>query len=252
MKLFIRIKYDGTPFSGYQAQKGRYTVQQALNEACERLFGFECDVTGCSRTDAGVHALDFCATVEKKEKDYLETSVPIEKIPFALNFVLPDEICVVSAEWKEADFHARYSVSGKTYVYRILNSPYRDPFEINRSMHFPKFIGEDVIERMNRAANNFCGKHDFSAFMAVGSKICDPVRTVTSASVIKSGDIIMFSVSADGFLYNMVRIMAGTLLEVAKGNISAEDILSIIDSRDRKRAGNTLPPYGLYLVKVDY
>lgn len=252
MKLFIKIKYDGSSYSGYQVQKGTPTIQQALNEATAKLFGTECDITGCSRTDAGVHALCFCATVERRGTTGLETSIPVEKIPYALNTLLPDDISVFYAEWKDDDFHARYSVAGKTYIYRIYNSPFRDPFEEKRSMHYPRPLSENAVVDMNDGAKLFCGKHDFTSFMATGSKICDPVRTVRYASVIKEGNIIVFRVSADGFLYNMVRIMAGTLLDVAVGKMRPEDIVPIIEAKDRKKAGTTLPPWGLYLEKVDY
>lgn len=252
MKLFIKIKYDGTNYAGYQVQNNASTIQQELNKATSDLFGVKCDITGCSRTDAGVHAYCFCATVQEHASEHLSTAIPAERIPQALNVRLPDDISVYCAEFVTTDFHARYSVKSKTYEYRILNSPYRDPFEVNKAYHFTKNICDADLLRMQKAALEICGTHDFSAFMAAGSKITDPVRTVYSCSVHRDGDIIYIRISADGFLYNMVRIICGTLIEVAKGNLNFDDIRRIIDSRDRSLAGATLPARGLYLVDVEY
>lgn len=252
MKLFLKIKYDGTNYAGYQVQNNAPTIQSELNKATSELFGFKCDITGCSRTDAGVHATCFCATVQRHSSDELETGIPIERIAQALNVRLPDDISVFHAEFVPSDFHSRYDVKSKTYEYRILNALYKDPFERNRAFHFSKVIGDDDLLNMQKAAHAFCGKNDFSAFMAAGSKITDAVRTVYDCTVQRNGDIISVRITADGFLYNMVRIICGTLIEVGKGNISPDDIAEIILSRDRKRAGATLPPHGLYLVDVKY
>ncbi|MGM9642377.1 MAG: tRNA pseudouridine(38-40) synthase TruA [Eubacteriales bacterium] len=252
MKLLLRIKYDGTAYAGYQVQKNAATVQQRLNEAVADLFGFECDVTGCSRTDAGVHALCFYATVEKRGSPSLETAVPVEKIPLALNVRLPDDIAVCEARFVSEDFHARYSVLSKTYEYKISDSPFRDPFALNRAYHYPTVISDVQISLMQEAANNICGKHDFKSFMASGSSVSDTVRTVYSCTVERTGDYVVIRICADGFLYNMVRIICGTLIEVAKGNSAPSDICEIIGARDRKIAGPTLPPEGLYLAEVNY
>lgn len=252
MKLFLKIKYDGTAYAGYQVQNNAPTVQKVLNDAVCDLFGYECDVTGCSRTDAGVHALCFCATVQKHGESSLETTIPCERIPYALNIRLPDDIAVFYSSWVNDDFHARYSVISKTYEYRINNSRFKDPFTVNKAYHYPKPISDSDITLMNEAAKLICGKHDFSAFMASGSSVTDAVRTVHNCDVRKSGDEIIIRISADGFLYNMVRIICGTLLEAAKGSIRSESINQIIDSKDRKCAGATLPAHGLYLVDVKY
>lgn len=252
MKLFLKIKYDGTAYAGYQVQNNAPTVQKALNDAVSDLFGYDCDVTGCSRTDAGVHALCFCATVQKHGESSLETTIPCEKIPYALNIRLPDDISVFHSSWVSEDFHARYSVTSKTYEYRINNSRFRNPFLLNKAYHYPKPVTDSEIALMNKAAKSICGKHDFSSFMASGSSVTDTVRTVHGCDVWRSGDEIIVRISADGFLYNMVRIICGTLLEVAKGNIQYELIGTIIDSKDRRNAGPTLPAHGLYLVDVKY
>ncbi len=256
-KLLLYIRYDGRgsdsrPFCGYQAQKNGYSIQQALNEGTEALFGYPCDITGCSRTDSGVHANMFCATVTPKGKDSMETTIPLDKLPRALNIHLPDAVAAYKALWVPADFHARYSVSSKEYIYRIHNSPERDPFARNRAWHYPRPITDDAFAAMQIAARGFVGKRDFSACMASGSKVQDTVRHVMSASVERQGEEILFRVRADGFLYNMVRIMVGTLAEVAEGHISAESIPARLDSLNRQSFGRTAPAEGLYLNRVFY
>lgn len=252
MKLLVKISYLGTRYCGYQTQPNGETVQQKLNEATRALFGFDCDIVGCSRTDSGVHAKEFCATVSKRGTEELQTTIPTERIPQAMNQHLPPDICVFGAEWVPETFHARYSVAAKEYIYRIYNRREMDPFEVGRAAHLPCRIGESDLHRMQEAARAFCGKHDFSAYMAQGSKITDPVRTILLSDVEREGDLILFRVRADGFLYNMVRILAGTLVEVAQGKILPSDIPAITESRDRSRAGLTMPACGLYLNRVFY
>ncbi len=252
MKLLLKIKYDGTAYAGYQVQRNALTIQEVLNSAANDLFGHRCDITGCSRTDAGVHATCFCVTVQKSGDDGDVTKIPITKIPYALNARLPDDISVVDSAWVNDDFHARYSVISKTYEYKILNAEQRDPFMYNRAYHFPKPIGNHQIEMMQTAADLLCGTNDFASFMASGSKIVDTVRTVYSCNITKNDDIILIKVSANGFLYNMVRIICGTLLDVARGVIAPDDISKILQSRDRNAAGATLPAHGLYLTDVCY
>ena len=260
-KLLLYIRYDGRgsesrPFCGYQAQKNGYSIQQALNEGTEALFGYPCDVTGCSRTDSGVHARMFCATVTRKGQDFLETSIPMDRLPRALNIHLPDAVAAYKALWVPADFHARYSVTSKEYVYRILNTPDRDPFERGRAWHYPRPLGDEALSAMQIAAEGFVGRRDFSACMAAGSTVQDTVRHVMAASVESTptgeGRLITFRVRADGFLYNMVRIMAGTLVEVAEGRMAAESIPARLESLDRQCFGRTAPAEGLYLNRVFY
>lgn len=251
-KLLLYLRYDGTRFCGYQAQQNGYSVQQALNEGTADLFGHPCDITGCSRTDSGVHARMFCATVTRHGCDHISTTIPTERIPRALNIRLPDALAVYEALWVPTDFHARYSVSSKEYVYRILNAPARDPFEAGRAWHLPKAISDEAFAAMQTAASGFVGKRDFAACMAAGSAVQNTVREVLSASVEREGDIITFRVRADGFLYHMVRIMAGTLVEVAEGRMSADSMPARLDSLDRRAMGRTAPPEGLYLNRVFY
>lgn len=252
MKLFLKISYLGTAYSGYQTQKNGVAVQQMLNQATAKLFGHECDICGCSRTDKGVHANEFCLTVCEHGRDYLSTSVPTDSIVRALNVYLPDDISVYSAEWRDADFHARYCVKSKEYVYRIYNASVRSPFEQGRSLHYPRQLDDCALDRMRCAAKLLEGMHDFTSFMASGSKITDCKRTVYCTNLIRNGDLISFSISADGFLYNMVRIIVGTLLEVAEGKKEPEDIVKILEARDRAMAGRTAPAEGLYLNRVLY
>ena len=229
-KLLLYISFDGRAFCGYQVQANGPSVQGALNRATADLFGFPCDITGCSRTDSGVHARMFCCTVTAHGTQELPTTVPVGRIPQALCVRLPDAISVRYARWVPADFHPRYDVSSKEYIYRFLASPCRDPFEIGRSWHIPCPLLPHAERIMDTAARGFIGRHDFTACMASGSTVCSPVRHVTEAGVERSGDILIFRVRADGFLYNMVRIMAGTLYETASG----------IFRRSRSRSG--LPP----------
>jgi len=252
MKLFLKIKYLGTDFCGYQVQKERRTVQGELNRAAKELFSYDCDITGCSRTDSGVHANCFCVTVAKKGENDIETDIDVSKIPRAMSAHLPDDIAVVSASLVDSDFHPRYDVKYKEYIYRIYNGNVRDPFEMGRSLYVPQTLDGEAVERMNRAAAHFVGKKDFSAFMAQGSTVESTVRNVIYAEVSREGDIITFKVAADGFLYNMVRIMAGTLISVGLGRTDESEIPGIISSCNRERAGMTAAAHGLYLNKVIY
>ena len=252
MKLFIKFSYRGTSYSGYQVQNNAPTIQQKLNEATKAVFGRDCDITGCSRTDSGVHANCFCATVSQKGRDLLESAIPIERIPTALSAHLPWDICVFDAKWVEDTFHPRYDVREKEYIYRFYNRQMRSPFEEGRSAHVPKPLTDTDIERMQLAAATLCGTKDFAAYMAQGSSVTSTVRTITRAEVLKDGDVVIFRVAADGFLYNMVRILAGTLLAVGQGKLTVEDVERITAQKDRTAAGMTMPACGLYLNRVFY
>ncbi|MBR2907408.1 MAG: tRNA pseudouridine(38-40) synthase TruA [Clostridia bacterium] len=252
MKLLLRIRFLGTAYAGYQVQKNANTVQAELNRATEALLGFPCDIVGCSRTDSGVHANEFCCTVTKKGSGSLDISLPADRFPRALSCLLPEDIGVTSAEWVREEFHPRYDVRYKEYVYRIHAAYERDPFLVGRALTYKHPIDDEAFTRMERAACDFCGEHDFSAFMAAGSKVQSTVRCVEYARLERDGALITFSVAANGFLYNMVRIMVGTLLDVAEGKIDADAIPTILASHDRSLAGFTAPPCGLYLNRVVY
>lgn len=247
MKYFAKVKYLGTDFHGFQVQPGLRTVQGELGTALETALGYPCKVTGCSRTDAGVHANEFCLTVECDG-----ATVPPEKLPIAVSRFLPNDLSLFYAEACDESFHPRYDVVEKEYLYRIVNTRIYDPFLVGRAWFVPRYIDDEGLARMRRASDAFLGKHDFSAFMSEGSDTVDAVRCVSSLTVERCGDEIDIKICADGFLYNMVRIIVGTLIECAHGRFAPEDMPSIIASCDRQRAGRTAPPEGLYLNRVLY
>ncbi len=250
-KILLTISYNGTNYHGYQLQNDKPTIALEMNRATKEVFGFDCNVTGCSRTDSGVHALGFCLTVEPKSEEN-EITIPLDKIPIAYNTRLPNDIAVLSACEVDKNFHPRYDALKKEYVYKIHASKIRNPFYSNLALEYGREISDENLEKMTRAATFFLGTHKFDAFMAVGSKIENTERTVYETRVERNGDLVEFTVSADGFLYNMVRIMVGTLLRVAEGKIKPDDIPSIILSQRRDNAGFTAKPDGLYLKKIYY
>ena len=249
MKILIELSFIGTAFCGWQSQKNGGSVQETLTEAAGKLFGFPCDITGCSRTDSGVHAIGYRAAITARGADSIITSIPVGAVPRALNTFLPQSISVLSAREVPDTFHPRYDVKYKEYLYRILDRPERDAFLAGRCWHIPHRLDEGA---MDLGAKAFIGRHDFSSFMAAGSDIKDTVRTVTAASVVREGSTVVFRVSADGFLYNMVRIMTGTLVRIGEGKASATDVQKVISARDRSAAGVTAPAEGLFLNKVVY
>ncbi len=242
-RYLLTISYLGTAFCGWQVQPNGESVQQVLGDAIAKVFHVSHGVTGCSRTDSGVHANMFCCHTD------IETEMPPEKIILALNNNLPPEIAVKKCQQVADDFHARYSCVGKNYIYKISNKPYLDPFSDGRVYWYKHRLN---LENMKLAAELFVGRHDFSAFCAANASVVDKVRTITECSVTETEDIIVISVSADGFLYNMVRIIVGTLLEVGCGKIKYSSIPQIISSKQRELAGFTAPAHGLYLNKVFY
>ena len=252
MKLLLKIAYLGTAYCGYQVQNNGVTVQQRMNEATEAVFGFPCDIVGCSRTDSGVHANEFCLTVAQKGMNRIDFSIPLDKIPTALNCRLPVDIAVREASLVPEEFHPRYDVKYKEYVYKIWNGKTKNPFLADRALYPAYMLSTRQISLMNDAAKRFVGKHDFASYMATGSKIKDSVRTVFYADVTAEGEVITFRVAADGFLYNMVRIMMGTLLEIAKEGSDPHRVDEITEGRDRRLAGTTAPAHGLYLNRVCY
>ena len=247
MKYFAKINYLGTNFHGFQVQPGLRTVQGELCSALSKTFSAPVKVTGCSRTDAGVHANEFCVKIECDE-----ATVPADKLSIAVSRYLPNDISLFYTEICQDDFHPRYDAISKEYLYRIINRRVYDPFEFGRAWFYPREVNEEHIERMREAARYIIGKKDFSSFMSEGSCADDTVREVFYLDIQKNGDLIEVKICADGFLYNMVRIIVGTLIETAHGRFSPEDLKSIIESRDRTRAGMTAPPEGLYLNRVNY
>ena len=247
MKYFAKINYLGTNFHGFQVQPGLRTVQGELSSALEKTFSAPVRLTGCSRTDAGVHANEFCVKIECDG-----ATVPADKLAIAVSRFLPNDISLYYAKECADDFHPRYDVVSKEYLYRIINKKIYDPFEFGRAWFLPRFIDEDGIRLMNEGASYIIGKKDFSSFMSEGSDVDDTVREVFYLKVEKIDDLIEIRVCADGFLYNMVRIIVGTLVEVACGRFSPEEVDKIIKLKDRTKAGMTAPADGLYLNKVNY
>lgn len=243
MNVLIKLAYDGTNYCGFQIQDDVPTVFGVFQDALLKILGHSTDIKGCSRTDSGVHAKEFCLSFRTDKE------LNLHRLPLALNANLPRDIRVKEAVQVDDDFHARYSSKGKEYTYYILNSHIDDPF-IDR--YYYKVATPLDTDRMHRAAQHYVGTHDFRSFMAAKSKITDCVRTVYSAKVEREGDMVKFIVSADGYLYNMVRIMVGTLLDVGKGITTPDSVRRVIDAADRSAAGATVPPQGLFLTKVFY
>ena len=246
MTYLLWIAYKGTNYGGFQVQPNAPTVCAAVQDAMQRVLGCRPDVKGCSRTDAGVHArrfaLSFCYTGK----------VPAEKMVQAFNAHLPPDIRALEI-WPVAEnFHARYAAHAKTYRYYILNARVDDPFTFDTCCR----IGPELdVAAMQAAADRFVGTHDFLALCASGSSVAahgDTVRTITRCTVERAGDRVTITVTADGYLYNMVRILAGTLVEAGLHKRTPESIPALLASRDRRRAGQTLPAKGLFLEDVAY
>ncbi len=245
-KILLKISYFGKNYCGWQFQINGNTVQREMSLAVRACYGCNVNVAGCSRTDSGVHAINYFCTLELPEN---APDIPINKIPTALNVRLPLDITVLEASKVSDDFHPRYSALSKTYEYRMYDSDQRDPFEEGRAWHVGWKLNEKV---MDKNAKHFIGSHDFTAFMASGSEITDAVREIYDASVTRENGMVIFRVRGNGFLYNMVRIMTGTLVDISCGRLSDGSIPEIIKSKDRKNAGVTSPADGLYLLDVEY
>lgn len=240
----ITIEYDGTSYNGWQSQKNGTGIQEILTNAIHQVCNDVDKINGAGRTDAGVHAFGQTANF------LTESKVPIKKMATAINVYLPKDIVVKSAEEVKKDFHSRYSAKGKKYMYIVNNSETRSGLDFYREYHFNYELD---YKSMKKAAEIFEGTHDFRGFMASGSSVKDTIRTISKIQIKKKDDgRIIFNFTGDGFLYNMVRILVGTLLEVGTGKIKVEDLKDIILSKDRKRAGKTVPAQGLYLVEVYY
>ena len=239
----LQLQYVGTRYHGWQVQPNGITVQETLQNAIEKVTDLRSAVTGCSRTDAGVHANRFYCTTVRPER------LSDAKFVRALNAVLPNDIAVLRCDAVTEDFHPRYSAVAKRYVYRIWNGAVRNPFEEGLSLHLHAPLN-DV--RMNEIAALFIGTHDFSAFCSAGSSVQDKVRTIRLSQIMRDGDLVTYTVEADGFLYNMVRILVGTILDVAAGRLSEKHIRQALDTGDRNCAGATAPACGLYLDEVYY
>lgn len=243
MNIKIELQFDGTAYHGWQIQPGKATVQGAVSEALRSLTGENINVCGCGRTDAGVHAKMYVCSFRS------DTGIPIERIPYALNSVLPEDIVCTGACRVPEDFSANRSAKAKTYSYVIDNGGFPNVFLSRFAWHYKHPLDFD---EMRAAAEPFCGTHDFIGFASSGFSVKTTVRTVYSLELSKKDSIITMDITGNGFLYNMVRIIAGTLVYAGGGRISASEIPDIIGSRQRGRAGITAPAKGLYLKEVFY
>lgn len=241
--LMLKVEYDGTNYHGWQRQDNAVTVQEVLETSLKKITKEKITVTGCSRTDAGVHALGFVCNF------YTGSRIPVDRVPYALNSVLPYDIVVLECREALQAFHARYGAKGKKYRYRVIHRTFPSAFDKNYAYHWPYVLD---VEKMKAAAQYFIGEHDFKAFMATGSSVKSTVRQIFSLSVEQKNSEIIIDVAGNGFLYNMVRIIAGTLLYAGNGKIAVDEVPAIISAGNRKKAGITAPPQGLYLVEVYY
>ncbi|WP_226660052.1 tRNA pseudouridine(38-40) synthase TruA [Pseudalkalibacillus hwajinpoensis] len=243
-RIKMTLSYDGTAYNGYQVQPNGRTVQEEVQRALKQMHkGETIIVTGSGRTDARVHA---CGQVIHFDTTL---SIPLENWTRALNAQLPDDVRVLHTEAVSSDFHARYDVVRKTYQYRVHNRAAVDVFRRNYAVHEPHTL--NVLE-MKRAAADLIGEHDFTSFCASKTDVKNKVRTIYRIEIEQMQDELVFTFEGSGFLYNMVRILMGTLLEVGKGRRSANEMSSILNAKDRNKAGKTAPPHGLYLWEVSY
>lgn len=243
MRIKLIVAYDGTNYKGWQVQPNGITIEEVLNKKLTELLGEEITVAGASRTDSGVHSLGNVAVFDTN------TRMPAEKISFALNQRLPEDIVVQDSCEVPEDWHPRYQNSRKTYEYRILNSTFRMPSRRFDTYFYHRTLD---VEKMQKAASYLVGEHDFKSFCAIGAQVKTTVRTVYACDVLKNGEIITIRVTGNGFLYNMVRIIAGTLIQVGGGALPPERIPEILAAQDRSAAGPTAPAQGLTMMGIEY
>ena len=242
-RIKLTVAYDGTDYCGWQIQPNGITVEEVLNRNLSELTGEEINVTGASRTDSGVHAQGNVAVFDS------DTTIPPERIAYAVNRKLPEDIVVIRSEEVPGDWHPRYQETEKTYEYHILNREMPDPVR-RRDTYFVSYPLD--LEAMRRAAAYLKGEHDFRSFCNVHTDVQDTVRTIYDLDIIRSGDLVTVRIRGNGFLYNMVRIIVGTLVRVGRGFYSPGQVKGILEAKERTSAGVTAPPQGLVLVKIDY
>ncbi|RDY25933.1 tRNA pseudouridine(38-40) synthase TruA [Romboutsia weinsteinii] len=240
--LKITIQYNGANYCGWQKQPDSLGIQGTIERAIYEITKEQVKITGSGRTDAGVHALGQVANLK------LESKIPYTQIPNALNAKLPKDISIIECCEVEEEFHSRYSAKGKRYRYLIYNSPYRNPIYKDISYHVKYDLD---FEKMKKEAKSLIGAHDFKGFMSSGSSVVDTVRTIYDITLSKNENLIIMEVEGNGFLYNMVRIIAGTLVDIGRGRIN-ECLADVIESKSRSNCGHTAPAHGLFLKKVDY
>lgn len=240
----LTISYDGTNYHGWQKQKNKVTIQQTLESALEKILNKKINLTGAGRTDAGTHAI---AQIANFKIDSVR--IPLNKLSVALNSTLRDDIRVLSSEIVQENFHARKSAKTKTYLYVISNTPVQSPFSARYSWYIPYKIN---LKRMQKAAKMLKGKQDFKSFMSQGSNTKSTVRNLREIKIKKKNSQIIFTFEADGFLKQMVRNIIGTLVEIGIGKREPEEILKILNAKDRTKAGVCAPANGLFLLEVNY
>ena len=241
--IALFLTYVGTAYHGWQVQKRDVTIGQTMEEAAAAIVGHPVKMTGCGRTDAGVHARCYVANF------HTTSTIPTDRLPYAMNTHLPEDIVVTGAMEVHDGFNAIGSCVRKEYTYLIYNSRIRDPFYVDRAWFYPRHLDETV---MQQAADQFVGTHDFAAVRSVGTDVKSTVRTVYYYNVERRGDLIELKVCANGFLYNMARAMAGTVVYAAEGKIRPEEIGALLASGNRTAAGPTVPPGGLYMTQLWY
>lgn len=241
--IALLLSYDGSNYHGWQSQANAVSVQSTLTSAASSLFNEQVKITGCGRTDTGVHAKNYVATTRTT------SGIPLNKLPYALNSMLPSDISIKNAIEVDDDFHPVHSCIEKEYTYYIYTDTIRDPFLDRTMLHYRYPIN---IENIRKAASSFIGTHDFAAMRSLGTPVKSTVRTVYRCDISKKSNIISISISANGFLYNMARTIVGTLLDVASGKTAPDDIEFILKSADRSLAGATAPAHALFMTKVVY
>ncbi len=241
--LKLTVQYDGTAYAGLQIQPNARTIQGELENSCRTVFGPDVCLTAAGRTDAGVHALGQVVGVRTQAR------VPTERVPAALNSVLPPDIAVVSAAEMPDDFHARYSATGKVYRYTILNRAAPSPFLRDVAWHVPEPLD---VAAMRSAGEALVGRHDFTSFCTAQSEATSRERVLRALRAERQGDLVLVILEASGFLWKMARSIVGTLVEVGAGRLEAEQVRGILAARERSAAGPTAPPQGLCLLRVIY
>lgn len=242
-RVKLVVAYDGTNYHGWQVQDNGITIEEVLNRTISELVQEDIKVIGASRTDAGVHACGNVAVFDT------ESRIPGDKFSFALNQRLPEDIRIQESCEVDADFHPRYADTVKTYEYNILNRR----FEMPSKRLYAAFCYYPMdIERMNQAAAYLVGEHDFKSFCSAGAQVQTMVRTIYAVNVTKEDDMVHIRITGNGFLYNMVRIIAGTLMQVGTGLMEPERVKEILEARDRSKAGPTAVAKGLTLVEIRY
>ena len=243
MRIVLEIEYDGTDYCGWQIQPNGDTVQEEIELAIEKVTGVRSQVCGSGRTDSGVHAAGQVAHFDTN------SSIPPEKFAAAINAVLPNDIKIKRSKQADENFHARFSAKKKTYVYKMYVEEFVSPLKDRYALCIPYKLN---AENMQKAANMLIGEHDFKCFLAANSDVKDTVRTIYRSQITFNGDDIEYTVTGNGFLYNMVRIIVGTLLKVGEGKMVPDELNEILSSGDRTKAGATVPARGLTLLSVEY